>query len=204
MTILAWPPARGSFRVALLLALLLAGGTNSVQAQWSWRDATGEVTFSDSPPPPNVPRSEILRQPTTVSSSSSDASSPSVGSPSNANTLPAAPTTPRPPAPGATPPQTQAPQPNRPSAPPKTWAEQDADFRKRLADQQKAEEKQAEEEAQTSQRADACNQAKTYLDTLQSGARLMRPDANGERNFLDDDQRAAEIQKAQENVEKNC
>jgi len=39
---------------------------------------------------------------------------------------------------------------------------------------------------------------------LQGGTRLLRPDANGERNFLDDDQRAAEIQKTQDVIDKNC
>ena len=198
MTTLAYPLTRGNFRFALVLALLLAAG--AAHAQWVWRDANGEVTYSDSPPPADVSRSEILRQPTGASSSAAEETPSTPAAPvANGGVVSA---NPRPVAPAA--PVPQAPQALRPGNAPKTLAEQDADFRKRQADQQKAEEKQAQDEAQETQHTDACNQARSYLNTLQSGARLMRPDANGERNFLDDEQRSAEIQKAQENIEKNC
>jgi len=39
---------------------------------------------------------------------------------------------------------------------------------------------------------------------LEEGTRLLRPDAEGNRNFLDDDQRAAEVQKTQDVIAKNC
>jgi len=198
MTTLAYPLARGNLRFALVLALFLAAG--AAHAQWVWRDANGEVTYSDSPPPPNVSRSEILRQPTGASSSAADETPSAPPAPTtNGGVVPA---NARVVAPAA--PVPQPPQASRPGNAPKTLAEQDADFRKRQADQQKAEEKQAQDEAQEAQRTEACNQARNYLNTLQSGARLMRPDANGERNFLDDEQRSAEIQKTQENIEKNC
>ena len=201
MTTLRRSLACGRFGLELLFVLVLVGGASSVQAQWAWRDASGQVTYSDSPPPADVTRSDILRQPMNASSSSSEATPAAPGSPSPGAGGPTA-TSPRVATPAPTSPPAQ--QSNRPTAAPKTLAEQDADFRKRQAERQKAEEKEAEDETQASQRADACNQAKTYLDMLQGGTRLLRPDANGERNFMDDDQRSAEIQKTQEAVEKNC
>ena len=205
MTKSPWPLAGGNLRCALFFALTLVA--SAAQAQWSWRDANGEVTFSDSPPPPEVMRSDILHQPTGGVSISTTGSEPA---PATAVAPAAAPAgAPHPGSPPkieapATAPPPGAQRPSKPDAGPKTLAEQDADFRKRLAEQQKAEQKQAEDEAQAAQRAEACNQAKSYLQVLQSGARLMRPDASGERNFLDDDQRAAEVQKTQEAVDKNC
>ncbi len=197
MKYLPRPRPRGACRLLLTIGLLAAG---SAQAQWAWRDANGEMTYSDSPPPAGVEQSEITHQPT-----SSPPSNPSTSPGPTGNSVGSVPTptgtAARPETPAASP---QAPQANRPNAAPKSLAEQDADFRKRLAEKQKTEEKQAEDEAQTTQRTEACNQAKSYLDTLQSGTRLLRPDANGDRNFLDDDQRAAEIQKTQDAIEKNC
>jgi len=194
--------APGGARLILLITLLVAGSFGAVQAQWAWRDANGEVNYSDSPPPSDVSRSNILREPTSVSASPDTNPTPAAPSAPSAGPNPTQ-VTPRV---GATaaPPPSPAPQASKPIPAPKTLAEQDADFRKRLAEQQKAEEKQTQDEAQASQRADACNQAKSYLDMLQSGTRLLRPDANGQRNFLDDDQRSAEIQKAQDAIEKNC
>jgi len=193
--------SHGTSRRVLLVALIVASSFGTAQAQWAWRDANGEITYSDSPPPADVSRSNILHQPTGVSASSEDTSAASPSAPSASTTPPAV--SPRAGTPAAPPPPPPA-QANKPNPAPKTLAEQEADFRKRLAEQQKAEEKQAQDEAQASQRTDACNQAKTYMDMLQGGTRLLRPDANGERNFLDDDQRAAEVQKTQDVIDKNC
>jgi len=91
-----------------------------------------------------------------------------------------------------------------PPAPSRTLAEQEAEFRKRQAEREKAAQKEEQDEAQANARAAACTQAKGYLELIQSGARLMRPDAEGNRNFMDEEQRAAEIQKAQDGIAKNC
>jgi len=197
-----WPTARGALGCSLLLSLILTGGMGSAQAQWAWRDANGEITYSDTPPPADVSRSNILRQPTGVSPSNTDTTSAAPSAPAINNGGPV-PATPRTSAPASAPPS-PAPQASKPNPAPKSLAEQDADFRKRLTERQKAEEKEEQDEAQASQRAEACNQAKTYMDMLQGGTRLLRPDANGERNFLDDDQRAAEVQKTQDAINKNC
>ena len=196
------PPSPPKASLALLFFLILASLAGTAQAQWAWRDANGEMTFSDSPPPADIQRSEIVRQPSVASPAPTDVTSAAPGAPGaySGNGVPAAAS------PGnAAPPAAPAPQPaNRPNTAPKTLAEQEADFRKRLAEQQKTEQKQTDDEAQEAQRADACNQAKTYMNMLQGGTRLLRPDANGQRNFLDDEQRSAEIQKTQEIIEKNC
>lgn len=201
MTIPRWRPPHGGLRRILLITLMAAGSLGTAHAQWAWRDANGEINYSDTPPPADISRSNILRQPTGTSSNSAD-TTPEASSVPSGGASP----TPVPPRAGTSaplppPPASQA---NRPTSAPRTLAEQEADFRKRLAEQQKAEEKEAQDEQQTSQRAEACNQAKTYLEMLQGGTRLLRPDANGERNFLDDEQRAAELQKTQEIIDKNC
>ena len=83
-------------------------------------------------------------------------------------------------------------------------AEQDAEFRKRQLDAQKAREKedQARRDAQAKQ--DNCARAQETLAGLESGQRIARTNASGERYYLDDDQRAAESAKARQSVNSWC
>ena len=195
-----WPPVRSNARLALFLCALAFVG--SAQAQWVWRDASGNTTFSDSPPPAGVAPSDILRQPTVESSTDTNSNTPASSDRSDASSAPSANLR----ADGSAPAPAAAPtdQASKPPASAKTLAEQEADFRKRLAEREKAEQKEAEDETKATQRNAACNQAKTYLQMLEEGTRLLRPDAEGNRNFLDDDQRAAEVQKTQDVISKNC
>jgi hypothetical protein len=176
------------------LILILASWTTSAQAQWAWKDAAGNITYSDAPPPSDVNPAAILRQPASAPDPGRDAHS----GPGATYTTPS--TEPR----AADPPPAAAEQ-TRPAAPAaKTLAEQEADFRKRAADRDKAAQKAEQDEAKAAERAANCSQAQGYLQMIESGARLMRPDAEGNRNFMDEDQRAAEVQKTQETIAKNC
>jgi len=87
---------------------------------------------------------------------------------------------------------------------PMTPAEQEADFRKRQVDAQKAREKddQAGRDGQAKQ--DNCARARETLSSLESGQRIARTNANGERYYVDDDQRAAETEKARQSVNSWC
>jgi hypothetical protein len=189
-------PALGASGLAVFLLLSALAGT--AQAQWAWRDANGNITYSDAPPPSDVRPSSVLRQPEAPSAAEAPRGANSGLSDSYSSANPAAPAGDPAPAPGAA----EAP---RPVAPPtKTLAEQEADFRKRAADREKAAQKAEQDEAKAAERAAACTQAQGYLQMIQSGARLMRPDAEGNRNFMDEDQRAAEVQKTQETIAKTC
>ena len=87
----------------------------------------------------------------------------------------------------------------------KSMAEREADFRKRQMETQealqKAEKKAAED---TADRAN-CEQAQIYLKSLQEGQRIAQIDPKtGERVFLDDPGRPAEVARAQRAVDSNC
>jgi hypothetical protein len=171
------------------LFLGLLGCAGLAQAQWSWRDANGGITFSDVPPPPDVKPENILQRPS-PNAPRLPASAPAPGASDN---RPA-------PAEGAA----GADKSSAKSSGPKTLAEQDADFRKRRDDRVKAEQKQAEDDAKAAQKLAACNQAKDYLDMLQSNMRLMRPNPDGTRGYMEDNQRGDEVAKAQETISQNC
>jgi hypothetical protein len=87
---------------------------------------------------------------------------------------------------------------------PLTPAEQEAEFRKRQQDAQKSREKD-EQAAQAAQaKAENCSNAQTHLGALEGGQRIVRTDSKGERVFLEDDQRAAEIARARKSVAEWC
>jgi hypothetical protein len=48
---------------ALLLTSALLLATLPAQAQWKWRDKSGQITASDLPPPREVPEKDILQRP---------------------------------------------------------------------------------------------------------------------------------------------
>lgn len=87
---------------------------------------------------------------------------------------------------------------------PKTWAEREADLRKRQSERADTEKKSAEEQAQQSQRRADCERARSYAATLESGTRIVRTDAKGERVYLEDDQRAAELARARDVIARSC
>ncbi len=94
------------------------------------------------------------------------------------------------------------------SAPPaqqKSLAEREADFRKRQTEGAEARKKDEEKAAETAQNRDACLNAKANLAALQEGHRVTTVDPKtGERVFVEDAQRPAEIARAQGLVTNNC
>lgn len=91
------------------------------------------------------------------------------------------------------------------TASPKSFAEQDAEFRKRRMEQQEAVSKQDKKAAENAQRQRACESTRSYLASLKSGARIAHTDPKtGERVFLEDKDREKEIADAQREVDSNC
>ena len=91
-----------------------------------------------------------------------------------------------------------------PSAAAQSIAEKEAEFRKRLVEKQEAEAKQAKAAEQEQIRARNCAQAKGQLAALQSGARMVQLNPQGERIPLDDAGRERAEQDAQRAVESWC
>lgn len=98
---------------------------------------------------------------------------------------------------------------NAPSSPAtvtgRSIAEQDADFRKRQMEKQAAQAKADKAAANNEERARACDSARSYLKTLQSGMRIVRTDPNtGERVYLSETDYPKEMAAAQHAVDANC
>ncbi|MEN9544352.1 MAG: hypothetical protein RLZZ598_1185 [Pseudomonadota bacterium] len=53
-------------RPVLAFALILGAclGTAQAQVQWKWKDAKGQIQYSDRPPPAGTPDKDVLQRPT--------------------------------------------------------------------------------------------------------------------------------------------
>jgi len=146
------------------------------QAQWKWRDAAGHVQYSDLPPPSGTPDKDIL-------------SRPAVQRRAKAATLPASAAS-------------AAAAASNPLTPRTVDPELEAKLKKAEAD--KAAKAKADAEHDAAARADNCTRAKSQMQTLESGVRLARTNDKGEREILDDAQRAAEMKRTRDVMAADC
>lgn len=159
-----------------LLALLLA---LPVSAEiYNWRDKDGRLHYSDVPP------------------AAGEAKRVETGA-----TAPAA----QPPAPGPAQPATddsgtRAAE----SARPKTLAEQEQAFRERRAAAAEAQAAAEKKQQQEAERQRSCEEMRNQLAGLESGQRVARFNAAGEREVLDDAARAEETARLRRQLGQSC
>jgi hypothetical protein len=163
--------------VAVLAAFVGLTFALPAEAQWKWRDKSGLTQYSDLPPPLGTPEKDILQRP--ASATVRSAPPPAVaGSSASAPMLSA------------------------------RGADPELEARRKKAEQDVLDKKKAEEariEAKNAAiRAENCSRAQEQQRTLDSGVRITRTAPNGEREFLDDSQRAAENAKTQQAISTEC
>jgi uncharacterized protein DUF4124 len=167
---------------ALLVLLAASLLCLPAQAQWKWRDKAGHVQYSDLPPPPGTPDQDILIKPTAGSRRAGPVPNAPVSIVSSGNAASSA-------ASGALVPRT---------------ADSELEAARKKAEADAAAKSKAEEQRIAAMKADNCTRAKTQLTTLESGIRLARSNANGEREFLDDKQRAEETTRTKAVIATDC
>ena len=77
-------------------------------------------------------------------------------------------------------------------------------FKKRQQERQEAEQKAEKERAEADQKRAGCENAQAGLRQLQSGQRVATVNSAGERVFIDDNERARQVQRAQKSVDDWC
>ena len=87
---------------------------------------------------------------------------------------------------------------------PKTTAEKEMEFRKRQQEAREKADKDAKEAAQAAQNRENCERARTHLQALESGRRMILPDGKGGETFLEDAQRGDEIARTQKTIAETC
>lgn len=145
-------------------------------AQWQWVDQGGRKVFSDTPPPVSVPEDRILRRPG-----------------QRATAAPEQPVAAAAPVAAAS-----------PAVPKPSGTDRALEEKKKQAEAAEAEKKKAEEEKLAQLQADNCRRAKAGKADYTSGMRIARVNAQGEREILDDKQRAAEVSRLEAIMARDC
>lgn len=83
-------------------------------------------------------------------------------------------------------------------------ADQNLEFKKRRAAASESEAKDQQKLAEAEESRVNCEQARNQLSALQSGERMVRFNAAGEREYIDDAQRAVEIERSRKAVDAWC
>lgn len=148
-------------------------------AQWQWIDKDGRRVFSDKSPPPEIPARNILKAP-------------------HGRALPV---DPEPPAAAASATAAARPASGALKVPGKDKALEE---KKKQAEAAEAEKKKAADREFADKKADNCKRAREAKATLDSGIRLSRVNEKGEREVLDDAQRATEGRRLDEAIATNC
>ena len=147
------------------------------QAQWKWKDANGKIQYSDLPPPAGTPDANVLQRPPGQQLGVMVLRD---GKPVNVTEAAAAA--------------------SKASAPP-SKAEQDALAKQKKDDADQLAKQKAEQARINIQKRANCASARDNLATLQSGVRL-RTGADGA--IMDDDQRNAAMNRAQQIISSDC
>lgn len=166
--------------LALLAALAFTLLALPAEAQWKWKDKNGHVQYSDLPPPPGTPDQDILGKPGSQKGRISIIQTAAAGS-----GVPGAASA----ASGALSPRT---------------VEPELEAKRKKAEAEVAAKAKAEDAKVAAARADNCTRAKAQMATLDSGIRLARANAKGEREFLDDKQRADEARRVRDTIAADC
>jgi hypothetical protein len=170
---------RSWITVALCCSITAWAQTAAPPQAWKWRDASGQIVVSDTPPPLSVPDKNILERPTVQRTRATALAAPAAPAASSA-------------------PPPKAVMDNSPRVDPELEAR-----RKAAAAEQSAQQK-ADEQRAAAVRAENCQRARGQLAALADGQRMARTNEKGEREVLDDKGRADEMQRARAVIASDC
>lgn len=168
------------------LLLAIAGGSFALTAfaQWQWIDKDGRKVYSDRSPPADILEKNILKRPRGAqvaavpvaidAAAATPAGAASAASKGNAG------------------------------APKLSGKDPQLEAKKKQAEDEEATKKKAEEEKLAKAKTENCDRARKAITGLQSGVRTAVTNAKGEREFMDDAARAAEIKRLQGVADVDC
>jgi hypothetical protein len=159
----------------------------TVHAQWQWIDNSGKPVFSDTAPPPDIPEKNIQRR----GNLPPPKPNPAIVLPDGDGT-----------AENGKAQSAKAPSSPVPEAKPKVDKELDEKIKK----QEEAEKAKKAAEAQkvAQAKAENCGRARQAKATYDSGIRVARLNAQGEREIIDDNTRAQEQKRLQSVIDSDC
>jgi hypothetical protein len=161
--------------------LFAASFVHSATPTWQWLDHNGRKVFSDRAPPPEIPSHRIVKRPAGMEVSPE----PRYGVPST---------------PEAVEPKVAAPA----SKAVDSGVDKELEAKKKKLLEAEQAKRKAEEAKIIQAQAENCKRAKEAKATYDSGVRISRTNAAGEREVLDDAARAAEVRRLTEVMASDC
>jgi hypothetical protein len=171
-----------SHRLLLIIFSLLPFGA---AAQWAWTDEEGRTVFSDRAPAISVPDKRIFKRPGPAKLTDKQDATANTGTELSTTKM-------------ATSAQAVA------SIPQAAGLDKALVDRKKKSEQAQVEQRKLEEARISKSKADNCARARQAKKTLDSGVRLKRTNASGEREILDDAARADESKRIQSIMASDC
>lgn len=162
--------------VQLLLALALGVAPLASFAQWQWVDKDGRRVFSDQAPPPDIPDKNILRRAGPAPRALSSAEKEAAAKVAS----------------------------DAASAPKAAGVDKELQDKAKAAEAAEAAKQKAEQDRIAKARAENCARSRQAKATLDSGMRVARVNAQGEREFMDDAAKAAELRRVQAAIDSDC
>jgi Domain of unknown function (DUF4124) len=171
-------PIRTSLTAVCLLLIV-----SIAQAQWAWKEKDGRMVFSDQPPPASVSDKDITRRPAGSRSAppiASPAADPAVASTTGSSTSTAA------------------------TAPKLSGKDAELEKRKKESEAKEAANNKAEAEKIAAAKRETCERAKRAKGSFDSGSRIAVTNAKGEREIMNETQRAEETKRLQGIIASDC
>jgi hypothetical protein len=163
-------------------ATVLVLASSPAEAQWKWKDKGGRVQYSDLPPPAGTPDQDILSRPTTSRRPANVGAAPAASAAASAASAPSLAS----------------------ARPPAQKVDPDFEARLKKGEAEAATRKKADEERVAAAKTENCNRAREQLRTFDSGVRVFRVNEKGEREYMDDKQRADQTKHARDVVASDC
>lgn len=173
--------------IQTLLVLSLTGLSFAASAQWQWLDKDGRKVFSDRAPPSDIQEKNILKRPGKAPPAAPVADAPSEGE--GGASAPVAGQAPALPASGAK---------------PAGGLDKELEAKKKQQKEADAAKRKADEERVAKAQIENCARAKQAKTTFESGVRIGTTNAAGEKQFMDDVTRAAELKRFQSIIDRDC
>ena len=168
---------------ALLLTALACTLATPAYAQWKWKDASGKVQYSDRPPPQGTPEKDILLRPPGQQMQIVQWQNGKVVNTTGAAAAASAAAS---------------------AASEPTKAERDAAAKQKAQEQEQAAKRKADEQRVAEQMRSNCTAARGNEQLLLSGQRMVQSNGQGENVAMDDQRRAAELQRVRAVIASDC
>lgn len=168
-------------KIFILLTMALTGICTSAFAQWQWIDKDGRKVFSDRAPPTDIPDKSILKRPNNRSAApvAADATGAEAGAATAAAPL-------------------------VPASGKPTELDKELEAKKKQALEAEAAKRKAAEELYVKAKVENCARAKQAKASLESGVRIGRTNAAGDREYMDEAAKAEELKRIQGIMAKDC